>query len=422
MPWRFSSGSVLILGVAACSSGGKTSGAGGHTATTGSTATSSSTSGVGGAIPYPAPHPAAPQAISEMGPIMTTPKIVVITFNGDSLQSSIDGWVTQLVNATAYWSGATAEYGVGVLSASAPQHMSDTLPATLMDSDVQTWLIGKINAGAGFPQPDGNTVYAIFYPATTNVSDGSGTTCQQFQGYHSDFFVSAGKYVSYAVIGRCPPPVPSVTTLDNLTAEASHEIIESATDPLPQDKPAFIKVDPDHQGWLLVSGAGEIGDLCAPFPGVFYDPPGITNLVQRVWSNKAAAAGSDPCQPGGASPYFNSAPDQNDALTIVSPMLGTFKTKGTHIAVGQSQTIALHLFSDQPTSGPWKVSALDLSSMFFGGSPALSFTLDKTQGQNGDTLELTIKALSKSALGASPFWIQNDLGGVTTVWIGVVGN
>ena len=90
--------------------------------------------------------------------------------------------------------------------------------------------------------------------------------------------------------------------------------------------------------------------------------------------------------------------------------------------MGSSKTIELDLYSDAPTSGPWKVTVLDLTSAFFGGNPALSLSLDKTEGQNGDKLHLTIKALAKSSLGASPFWVQNDLGGVTTVWIGLVGN
>jgi hypothetical protein len=305
---------------------------------------------------------------------------------------------------------------VGALSAAAPVHSTDTPAATLTDAQVRTWLLQKIQAGAGFPQPDANTIYAIFYPQGTNVTAGGGTTCQQMQGYHDDIALTTGGYASYAVIPRCPPPVQGVTVLDELTAEASHEIIEAATDPLPTDKPAYAQVDANHLGWALLAGS-EIGDLCAGFPNAFYKPTGIDNLVQRVWSNAAAAASHDPCEPQGTSPYFNSAPVESDTISIQ----GT-PTKGVKIPVGQSKTVELDLYSDAPTSGPWKVSVLDISSMFFGGAPALSFTLDKTQGQNGDKLQLTIKALSSSSLGASPYWIQNDLGSSTTVWIGVVGN
>lgn len=370
----------------------------------------------GGGSSYPAPHPALPQAITAKGPVMKSPKVVAITFQGDSLQASIDTFVGQLVAATTYWSGATSEYGVGPLSASAPVHSTDTPPATLADADVRTWLKQQIQGGAGFPQPDANTVYALFYPQGTTVTTSFGATCQGFNGYHDDFALSAGNYVAYTVVPRCPPPVQGVTVLDELTAEASHEIIEVATDPLPTDKPAYNDVDPDHEGWAALAG-GEIGDLCAGFPNAFYKPSGVDDLVQRVWSNKAAAASHDPCEPQGTSPYFNSAPVQTDKM-VVNGILA----KGVQIPIGQSKTVELDLFSDAPTSGPWKVSVLDISSMFFGSAPALSFSLDKDTGQNGDKLHLTIKALAAGPLGVSPYWIQNDLGGQTTVWIGVVGN
>jgi hypothetical protein len=354
---------------------------------------------------------------------MTAPKVVAITFDGDSLQGQIDTFVSQVASA-AYWAGATAEYGVGALTAAAPQHLAETPAATLADSDVQAWLTGKINgggdAGAAFPSPDGNTVYTIFYPATTVVTMGSATLCNDFQGYHGDYAISPGTYVTYAVVGRCPPPVSNLAEIDEVTAEASHEIIEAATDPLPLDQPAYLLPDADHLGWALVAG-GEIGDLCAAFPDSFYNPQGITNLVQRVWSNKAAAGSHDPCEPDGNSPYFNSAAVLNDSLTVTGSPIGDFTTKGVKIPVGSSATVELDLFSDAPTSGPWKVSVIDVGT-FFGDPTTLSFSLDQTTGQNGDKLHLTIKALGKSSLGASPFWIESDLGNASSVWIGLVGN
>jgi hypothetical protein len=364
-----------------------------------------------------------PRALTNPGPVVKAPKIVGITFQGDSLQADVDTFVTQIVAATSYWSGATAEYGVGPLTALGPQHMAETAAATLADTDVQQWLTTKINAGGGFPQPDADTLYVIFYPDTTTVTMGGGSLCQQFQGYHSDYALTpGGQFVTYAVIGRCPPPVMGLAEIDEVTAEASHEIIEMVTDPLPLDQPAYLTVDADHMGWALVGGGGEIGDLCAAFPDSFYKPTGLTSLVQRVWSNAAAMAGHDPCEPDGASPNFNSAPVLADKIAVIGSPIGSFTTKGAKIAVGSSKTIELDLYSDAPTSGPWKVSVLDVTSAFFGQAPALSFTMDKKQGQNGDKIQLTIKALAKSSLGASPFWIQNDLGGVTTVWIGLVGN
>ncbi len=429
-------GPLLAL-VCACSSSSSTptgsaaasTGAGGHTGAGGAGTASSGSTGTGGhdAGPeggpetYPAPHPPMPQAVTHDGPVMKSPKVVGITFQGDTLQAQEDTFVTQIVAATSYWSGATAEYGVGPLHAAAPQHIAAAAPATLADSDVQTWLTTQINAGGGFPQPDANTIYVIFYPSTTTVTMDDGSLCNDFEGYHGDYAITPGQLVTYAVVGQCPPPVSGLAEIDEITAEASHEIIEAATDPLPFDQPAYSDVDPDHVAFALLGGGAEIGDLCAPFPDSFYTPTGLTSLVQRVWSNEAAAASHDPCQPQGASPYFNSAPVLTDTIPVSGLPFGSSTTKGVKIPVGTSKTIELDLYSDAPTSGPWKVSVLDAST-FFGGSPSLSFSLDKTTGKNGDKIQLTIKALAKSSLGVSPFWIQNDLGQVSTVWIGLVGN
>ena len=163
--------SWLIVGAAlasACSSSPVTSapdgGAGGTTPDAGGTG------GGDAGSAYPAPHPAMPQVVSQKGPVMASPKVVEITFQGDALQADLDTFVTQLAAATSYWSGATAEYGVGALTASAPQHLAETPAATLTDAEVQQWLTTKINGGGGFPQPDADTLYLVFYPATTTVT------------------------------------------------------------------------------------------------------------------------------------------------------------------------------------------------------------------------------------------------------------
>ena len=255
------------------------------------------------AIAYPAPHPAAPQVINAGGPVMTAPKFVIITFKGDSLQAMIDDFAAKVAAAKDYWSGTTAEYGVGPVASVVDIAVEDTPSATLDDSQIHEWLAAKIAgstppADAGFapgdagepafPQPDINTVYMMFYPATVTVTMGGGSSCSSFEGYHDDFALSPGKFVTYSVVGRCPPMGP-VMPIDQLTAVASHELIEAATNPLVQDNPAWSSVDSNHLAWDFVGG-GEIGDMCAGYPDAFYTPKDLPYLVQKVWSNAAAAA------------------------------------------------------------------------------------------------------------------------------------
>jgi hypothetical protein len=371
------------------------------------------------AIPYPAPHSPMPKAINSGGAVIASPKLVAISFQNDTLQAAVDKFASDLVSSPNYWKGAVSEYGIGPVTQVA-YHANETPPATLSDGEVRTWLTDKIQNDATFPKPDASTIYTLFYPKGTDVTSFGSVTCQQFQGYHDSFPLGASGDVIYAIVPRCPPPpVQGVTDADEMTAEASHEIVEAATDPLPTSKPAYVTVDPDSHAWELLAG-GEIGDLCGAYPNVFYVPTGFDHLMQRVWSNVNAAAGHDPCQPDAPAPYFNSAPAMGDTITIQVGGIPT-KTKGVKLQVGAETTIELDLYSDAPTSGPWTVSVLDITSAFFGGKPALQFTLDQTTGQNGDKLNLTIKYL-RPVPGGAPFWIQNDLGNAQTFWLGAVNN
>ena len=345
-----------------------------------------------------------------------------ITFQGDPIQVDVDTFVTpdrrrQGVLERRHRPSTAS----GPLGASPPQHLSETAPATLADGDVQAWLTAKINAGGGFPQPDANTMYVIFYPPATTVTLDGGALCQDFQGYHSDYAITPGQLVSYAVVGRCPPPVPGLAEIDEVTAEASHEIIEMATDPLPQDKPAYSDVDADHMGWAMIGGGAEIGDLCAPFPDSFYKPAGLTTLVQRVWSNAAAAAGHDPCQPDGASPYFNSAPVLTDTLQVVGSPFGSFTTKGVKIPVGSSKTIELDLYSDAPTSGPWNVSVLDVERVLRRGAHALVLARQDA-GQERRQDPPHHQGPRQEQPRRLALLDPERSGGVSSVWIGLVGS
>jgi hypothetical protein len=381
---------------------------------------------------YPAPHPPMPQVTNMGGPVMKAPKFVVITFAGDSLAAQIDDLASKVASSKTYWSGTTAEYGVGPVASVQDISVAETPTGTLTDAQVQAWLAAKLTGpeagtlegGAPWPQPDADTIYMIYYPSTVSISQGGGMSCNAFFGYHNDFAFSAG-YVTYSVIARCMP-FPGTSAIDSIAAIASHEFVEAATDPQPNDHPTYLQPDADHAAWGMLGG-GEVGDMCASFGNVFYKPTDLPYLVQRTWSNKAAAASLDPCEPAGTVPYFNAAAVLNDAVTV-----GGMATKGVKIAAGATRSVTLDLYSSGPTSGPWSVQAVDgLSYLSMGGSPpelSLSFaggTSDTTTGKNGDKLTLNIKVLTADPSGGELFLLVNTLGtsmtAPQTYWIGVVG-
>lgn len=366
---------------------------------------------------FTAPHPAMPQAINSGGSVIASPKLVAISFMGDPLQADVDAFASQMVSVTGYWQGAVAEYGVGAITSSV-FHVPTAAPSgTIADTDVQSWITSEIQNDATFPPVDASTIYAVFYPSGTTVSTGFETTCDQIQGYHGSVPLSSTSNAIYAVVPRCPPPpVAGVTDSDQMTAEASHEVIEAATDPLPNVAPAYATVDDASHAWEVFGG--EIGDLCAAFPDSFYRPPGFDHLVQRVWSNANAAASHDPCQPNGTTPYFNAAAVVSDTITVAVNGKSV-KTQGVRLAVGATTTIPIDCYSDAPTSGPWKLSTFDVEADFYGEAATLQLSLDKTTCQNGDVVNMTIKLL-RANFGGAPFWIESDLGSASTVWLGSV--
>src|SRR6185437_8854515 len=89
---------------------------------------------------------------------------------------------------------------------------------------------------------------------------------------------------------------------------------------------------------------------------------------------------------------------------------GTMQTQGVQIPMGQKKTIDIHLFSTAAMPGPWKVKAYDYDA-FYGEPAKLALTLDRDEGQNGDTLHLTIQVNGQDPqIGAEAFILLSDYG------------
>jgi len=402
-------GIVLGLGLAACNSSGTDSNA--------------------DLAPAPdlaflmGPHSAPPQVVDTGGAVLAAPVLVPVFFsNDDATQVGQLADFLSKVGATQYWAAGTAEYGVGAATATPSVMLTETATGTLDDSAIQTWLAGKLNANdPTLPAATTNTIYVINYPAGVTITLGGQQSCQSFGAYHSDLALDVahqGMYVSYAVIPRCPGSA-GLNVMQSATAATSHELMEAATDPYPNHDPAFATVDTDHRYWSRTLGGGEVGDMCAQDRTSYTKFAELDFTVQRSWSNAAALAGHDPCVP--ALPgkfYFNSVPVFTDVITA-GPM-GMFMVPGAHVPVGTSKTIDLQLFSDGDVGAPWTVDVADLAQP---NPPHYTFALDKTTGQNGDTLHLTITTLVASTRGTATFVITSTLKGTGThEWFGFIGD
>jgi hypothetical protein len=232
---------------------------------------------------------------------------------------------------------------------------------------------GLIPPLTGVPQTNDDTLYVIYLPRSMDIVDGG---CDSLSGVH--FFGAAPNFKFLDVFGiPLPIPVPYAQTFayaviptkcasgdpqairDHITEAASHEIIESATDPLV------------GTGWInnIVTGsdgnilsltidqlsnvgldlrAGEVADICelggTPGPPAFQHPtspvaipvndPSLDNRIKVApyWSNADAQAHV-------SDPTFNACVPllPTSKVTFGSPNFagagGEYVTSGTTVTI-----------------------------------------------------------------------------------------
>jgi hypothetical protein len=381
---------------------------------------SSSSGGSHGADAAPPPppfvtaqHPPLPQIVSKGGPVLSAPKLIAFTFANDPLQAQIDDFMSK-VGASSYWKTVMKDYGVGPATGKVV-HVPQPAPASVDDNQNDNQIEAFIRQHIGAPDPE--ALYTVFYPQTTTINAMNGTMCQEYGGYHT---WSPSYGFAYAVVPRCKGFLYGKSDIDEVTYTATHEFAEAATDPITGTQEAFSR--PDDLAWYLVSG-GEVGDMCTYLEQPSLKPSDFPFEVARIWSNSSAKAGTDPCLPSAASgPYFNVSAVLPDAFTVNDPWTrgSTMTVKGLKLAVGQSKTFEIDLFSDRAT-GDWKLSGVGRTEYMQGSAPVVNVSFDKATGKNGDKVKVTVKLLQTPPGGAEPFLIQSTLGGTTNIWIGAVG-
>jgi hypothetical protein len=244
------------------------------------------------------------------GTVLAMPRLVVIVGPTEPLATQLFAFGDAVVQSM-WLAAAGKDYGVGAKAGATSIHLTGgAVPAT-MDHTALRAYVNAVTAANPSAAPDGNTIYLFFYPPGTTIGD----NCYDL-GAHGT--LGTAKYAgmptdSLAWVQRCPMPAGQ-TEIEALAITASHEIIESATDPYPRHGYAM-----PYQLWALSGkgqppwgisswsylqgGAVETGDLCE---GTSIVEGGFT--YQRSWSKTAAAQGGDPCVPPSAAPYYSASP------------------------------------------------------------------------------------------------------------------
>jgi hypothetical protein len=357
-----------------------------------------------------------PQIVHLGGPVVAKPKVQPILYASDPHVADIEAFLAELAT-TPYWSTVTGEYGVGALSVLPAILRPEAPPASTTDTALSSALVANTGAGAAWGPTDPETIYLFVQPEGTIVH-ADGPCCLDFDGFHDEAKVN-GIAVPYAVVCSCPGfDGPDISDVEQITVVMSHELVEAATNPFVWTAPAYAQTDNDNIIWTLTTG-GEAADLCTFDPDAFLIPDGSTYMVQRSWSNAAAKAGKDPCLPSvGGAPFFVAEPALVDAVSLKGVPVAT---RGVKVPIGQTKTIDVLLRSDVASEEPWNVEVFDFTE-FFGGAPNLALALDKASGKRGDTLKLSIEALSVNPdLGASAFFLVSRRGTSASLVVAAVG-
>jgi hypothetical protein len=336
-----------------------------------------------------APHAPLPQLVYQNGPVLTATRPVTVTFAGDGMAADLQSFGAS-VTSNPWWNTVTQGFcetsgpcvgGVAGTSApvgvaAAPSYTDSVQGGT---SSLQAWLAMALDQNL-LPQPDpgapSSTLYMLYFPSTTTITLSGLTSCDGFGGYHGAMSYGPAQ-VPYAVVMECDPlargniNLPPLTVLQSTTLAASHELVESATDPVSTG----YWLDPNDEsnwGWMDVSGSGEVADLCVDFFGLDQDTTTEgTFTVQRMWNNARAAQGIDPCvpAPSGDDVYFNAAPERSFFV----------------LDVGQSVTFEVDAFSSGPMA-PWTLGVQDWSAST-GPEAYLSFSMaGGRQTKDGPTI------------------------------------
>ncbi len=191
------------------------------------------------------------------GSTIPNPKLVIVYLGqwwGDV--SKLEAFAADLMDC-GYLAPLSA-YGSGQGSFIGAFH-GPAVSGTVTDAQLQAALKQLIVAPpAGFPLPDGHTLYALLLPDGVTVTEGGSASCSAFCGYHSNLDDSTFYTVQPATsCSGCHPQ--NMTPFDGFTMVLAHEVAEACTDAIP------------GQGWFNDQTGMENADICAWVP-VAYGP------------------------------------------------------------------------------------------------------------------------------------------------------
>ena len=239
------------------------------------------------------------------GPVVNSIKVIQVLYGTGTYQPFVQGTGSGTMSAfyggvvgSPYFTWLNGDYGSG--SGKTSQVIgygnfagqvtitpsSSRNGSTITDAQIQAELAAQIAAGH-LAAPNANTYYAVYFPKGKTISQGSSNSCVSggFCAYHGTVAGSSstwtyGVHPDNSAGSGCDVGCGNSTPFNNMSSVASHEMIETVTDP----DVGIASTYASPLAWYNRT-YGEIGDICNAQQGTIVGTDGVTYTVQKEWSN-----------------------------------------------------------------------------------------------------------------------------------------
>lgn len=338
-----------------------------------------------------------PRVAYRGGPFVRRPQLVTVTFAADdpAVVSTLEHFAASITRGdwwrtvAAYCAASDDCIGEGRPGRSV--RLDDVLPASMHAIDVER-LLTRALADGRIGAVTADTILLVYLPAHVALHDAyvARYCAGGARALHRALRLPDAS-VPFAVLPRCGD-------VDELTAAASHEILEATTNPDPA-RPGFV-LTRDPEAIAFTASGVEVVDPCGLLTQDRHRTRADGFVVQRAWSNGAAARGNDPCLP---------APQDQPYLALI-PERAVVRLP----AVGDRVTLVVRAAADRPVSR-WSVAAVDLSGRHDGTS-YVDVALDAATVAPNESLQLTITSRRPHPREKALVGLVSTYGEQTHVW------
>ncbi len=338
----------------------------------------------------PAFAPEMPRVVNDGGAILSKPQLVTVTWTTDPNEGALENF-GDAIGSSSYWK-QVGEYGVGEAT-SAHVEVSDAPASTMTEDELASFVADHVTGAPanGWPVNTAQTAYVIYTPPSMKITSSGTDDCDSTDGYHDETSTKTFAHIVYAVVIEACHDSQDVVSFS--TETASHEMIESSTDPHWQSDLAWSGFDSDHLAWdIWQQQQDEIADACEYNSDAVYEETApFAYGVQRFWSNASAAAGHNPCVRAPTQAYFNTTPLDTEAISVtVSSEKTAANTKGFEIPVGSTKVLRYGFYADGE-GGPWTFQVVEGDGFTTPTTPHLKITSDRASGDNGDIANVSVE-------------------------------